>query len=599
MAAFTTPSFVHQFIRFVLSPVETARHYTLEKFRGDLLAGLTVGAVAVPQSMAYAIIAGVPPVYGLYTMIIQGVITGLFTSSRFASAGPINTQSLLAGSIAVRIVDPGNVELYVSYVILLTFVKGVMQLAFAFAGLASLVRYVSRSVIIGFTGGAGVLIAAGQIANFLGYSAPKSAEAWPGLPGIIQQLLPGLHQTDWRSVLIGTGVVVLILIGKRISPLLPAPLIGVILSAVVVWAMGWLGEVLTIRPLPQGLPAFMIPDFGLLDAQQMEAILGGALALSLLGLMEVYAISKSLGGRVGDRVSGHRELVVQGMTNTVSSFFQCIPGSASFSRSALNFQAGAQTQFSGVIAAVFVAVVFLSLAPLARYVPMSSLAAVLFVVALGLIDWRFFLRMRQASRTDAAVYLATFIATLLLPLQYAVYIGIFLNIALYLRKASRLHMAEMVQDETGGQFSERPLMDRMGNRQVIFLQLEGDLFFGVADELQDRLNFIAGGPVRVVILRMKRTHMIDATVLGVLEQFIKDMRKRDRHVLFCGIRPELMQSLAAYGLVELAGKENVFAANRDVYSSAKQALARAQELVGASIDAGSIDVTEDEWAYEI
>ena len=198
------------------------------------------------------------------------------------------------------------------------------------------------------------------------------------------------------------------------------------------------------------------------------------------------------------------------------------------------------------------------------------------------MDWRYFRRVARTSRGDFAVLIGTFLATLLVPLAYAVFVGIALNLALYLRKASHLHMHEMV-DTPAGPFIERPVSDRHGSRRVMFLQLEGDLFFGLADELGDRLSALGRSGVRVVVLRLKRTHSIDSTVLSVLEDFVKQMRDRDAYVLLCGVRPELKERLDAFGITALIGDEHTFEVGYGVFSSAKRALQRARRP-GAGVD---------------
>jgi SulP family sulfate permease len=264
--------------------------------------------------------------------------------------------------------------------------------------------------------------------------------------------------------------------------------------------------------------------------------------------------------------------------------------------------AGAQTRFAGAMLSIIVALTVLVAGGLARFIPLASLAAILFVVAYGLIDWRYFRRVLHTDRADGWVCGLTFAATLLIPLEYAVFVGVFFNLALYLRRASRLHMAEMVRTPAGP-FQERPLRDRIGEQPVMFLQLEGDLFFGVADELQSRLNKIANSPVRVVVLRMKRTHFVDSTVLHVLEQFAENMKSRDRHVLLCGIDAELIDRLQSYGLVDQIGPENIFRTRYGVFTSAKMALRRAEQLVGHSIDTDTLtdeDLDDTEgWTYVI
>jgi len=586
-------------------------HPNWRNVRADAMAGLTVAVVAVPQSMAYAIIAGVPPEYGLYTVIFQCLIGSLFNSQKFLSVGPINTQSLLVASTvtqAMRVFGDLTPEqynmFYLQLTIALTLLKGVMQMGMAFMRLGALVRYVSTSVIVGFTAGAAVLIAAGQVNNFLGFSVQRSSDNWPGLVGVVQRLLPHMHEIQWWAVGLGVGALVIMIVLRMISRMLPGPLIAVVATAAAVGAFGLTQEDLPlVKPLPSGLPSFTVPAEGL---AQWDVLLGGALALSLLGLMEAYSIGKAIVLKTGQRISANRELFSQGTTNLVTSFFQCIPGSGSFSRSALNHYAGAATCFSGVFNSLFVAAIFLGAGPFATYIPMTALAAVLFVIAAGLIDWRYMRRLLHTDRADAAVCMGTFAATLFLPLSYAVFLGIFLNIALYLRRASSLHLVEMVQTASGP-YEERPIEEdhevgeRRNQRQVMLLQLEGDLFFGLADELQDRLATVRASEAKVVIIRLKRTHSIDATALGVLDQFVIDMRAEDRYVLVCGLRTEMINRMARFGLAATIGEENIFPAQFGVFTSTKQALRRAKEIIGSSIDEDGFEKQDQMqgWAYQI
>jgi SulP family sulfate permease len=388
-----------------------------------------------------------------------------------------------------------------------------------------------------------------------------------------------------------------IVVGRWVSRFVPSYLIGVVLAAGVVGVMGWTGgEVPLIERIPPSLPGFEWPA---VSWGMAERLFGGALALAIIGMLETVAIAKNIATHTGERVSANQEFFAQGVTNFASSFFQCIAGSGSFSRSALDHAAGAETRFAAVYNAGFVAAIFLLFGAWARYVPQAALAAVLFVIAYGLVEWRYFLRLARTSASDSVVCFVTFIATLVAPLEYAIFIGIFLNIGLYLRQASRLHLHEMIQSP-GGPFVETPIHDRSGHKQILFLQVEGDLFFGVADELQDRLTGIARSGVRVVILRLKRTHSVDTTCLHVLEQFAKQMQDRGGHVILCGVRTDLMGVLKGYGLVQLLGRENVIGSGVGVFESAKQAIQRAKKLVQASVDTRRIEVEmEQEPSYEI
>ena len=572
--------------------------YRPKTLRRDALAGLSVAVLELPQAVAYAVVAQVPPQYGIYTSIVHGVLAALFSSNEHLASGPTNTQSLLVAAAVSQIVDPGNAELYLQLVIGIGLIKGLIQLLFAAARMGNLVRYVSSSVMVGFAAGAGVLIAVGQVPSFLGIEVGE-ARRLPGVVGEVEAWLPHLRDVNPLAVALGCGTLLIVLAMRWASPLLPGPLVGVVLPAAAVWLAGWTAaEVPLLGPLPEGVPWPAWPEMSLAHA---EALLGGAFALALLGMIETVSIGKVLTSRAGEgRINANQEFFAQGIANAVGSFFHAIPGSASFTRSALNQMAGGQTRLAAVFGAGFVLAIFLLFADAARYVALPSLAAILFVIAYTLIDWRAIRRIVASSREDAVVCGITFAAALLLPLAYAIYVGIFLNIALYLRQASRLHLAEMVHTPAGP-FLERPIRDKTGDQQVMFLQLEGDLFFGVADELQDRLTALAHSGLRVVILRLKRTHSIDATVLGVLERFIQQMHQRQAHVLLCGVKPDLMERLESYGLLAKLGKPNVFPAAYGVFTSAKQALQRAKQLLSSSLDADHIrEMDEREgWAFEI
>jgi SulP family sulfate permease len=579
---------------------ESTRGYNQSKLRQDILAGLTVSVVALPQAMAYAFIADVPMQYGVYAVIIQCFVGSLFNSQKFLSLGPTNTQSLLVASTVTRLAG-GHPALYLQLVIGLTLIKGLMQVTMACARLGGLVRFVSQSVIIGFTAGAGVLIAAGQVNWLLGFSVQRSKEQYPGIVGIIQRLIPHLHEIKPMSIVVGVGCLAIVIGVRRLAKLAPGPLLAVVVAAVFVAAMGLTNDQLPLmKQLPSASEALRIFEVPSLTMGQVEQLLGGAMALALLGLLEAYSIGKTIAAKTGQTINANQELLSQGMTNVFSSFFQCIPGSGSFARSALNHYAGAATAYAGIFNAIFVATIFLLFSRWATFIPMASLAAILFVIAFGLLDYKYFFKLCRSNKADAMVYAITFLATLFIPLSYAVFVGIFLNLALFIQRSSQLHIAEMVRS-SAGPFVEQPLQEKQGRRSVLFLQMEGDLFFGVADELRARLTRIHLSGARVVIFRLKRTHAIDSTVMQVMEDFVKQMIESGRYVVLCGVRDDLMDEMKQYGLVGTIGMENVFPTSYGVFASAQRALDRAKELVGGSIDASEIADQEDleGWSYEI
>jgi len=562
--------------------VRTFRTYRARDLPHDLLAGLTVSVVDLPQSMAFAVIAGVPAVYGLYTAIFLAFLGALFTSSRFLSVGPTNTQSLLIAATVSRLTD--DPDMYVQLVIALAFVKGAIQLLFAAVRMGQFVRYVSATVMIGFTAGAGVLIFAEQVPNFLGFARTHGgAEHLPGVLDVFRDVAQHTADINPHALILGAGSLLVMLLLRRVSEVIPGPLIAVGLSAIVVANAGWT-DVTVVGALPHGLPAIQLPE---LDVPTIERLLPGALALALLGMLESVAIAKSIAHKTGQRIDADQEFFGQGFANLVGSLFQSMPGSGSFSRTALQYTVGARTRVASLFCAVANAVFFLALAPLAHDIPLASLAAILFYVAYKLIDGRAIWRILRSSRTDAVVTLVTFGSALLLPLTYAIYVGIFLNLALYLKRASQLHLLQMVPVAASG-FREEPVdPGEEPDDDILILQLEGDLFFGVADELEDRLRAIEAGPTRVVIFRLKRTHSIDAAILFVLDRFVERMHRGDRHVLLCGVPSDARKALRGFGLEERLGEDQVWAAVPDTFSTTRMALDRARALIGKPAHHGS------------
>ncbi|HUH05584.1 MAG TPA: SulP family inorganic anion transporter [Kofleriaceae bacterium] len=564
------PSLLRRALEPFMPPVRAIRGYRRADLPHDVVAGLTASVVDLPQSMAFAVIAGVPPVYGIYTAIVLGFFGALFSSSRFLAVGPTNTQSLLIAAIVTRLTDDPAV--YLRLVIALGLIKGVIQLAFAAARLGRLVRYVSGSVMIGFTAGAGLLIFLEQLPSFLGEGEPMHISRLPAALGRAHDVIASLGAAQGSAIAIGVGALAVLLIAQRLRPWVPGPLLAVAGGAFVVRVFHL--DVPTIGWLPRDLPALSLPGVSL---GELEALFAGALALALLGMLESVAIAKSIARRTGQSISPDQEFFGQGVANLAGSLLQCMPGSGSFSRTALQYAVGARSRFASVARALFNLTFFLLLAPLARHIPLAVLAAILFHVAFSLIDVRTIGRIVRTSRGDAAVCLATLASTLVLPLAYAIYAGIFLNLVLYLRQATQLRLARLV--EAGPVFSETPVVRIAPDEQGVYmLQLDGDLFFGIEDELATRLREIGSSKVEVAVFRLKRTHFIDSNVLLAFEQFVDNMHQQQRHVVFCGVRPSVLRQMRSIGLYDQVGEDNIFAARRGAFSGARVAMTRARAL---------------------
>jgi sulfate permease, SulP family len=562
------------------APWRTARQYRLVDLRGDLSAGLTSAVVDFPQAMALSLIAGVPPIHGVYAAIVLGFVGALFTSSRVLAVGPTNTQSLVTAAIVSRLT--GDPELYLQLVFGLTVLKGIFQLAFGAAGVGRVARFLSRSVMIGFTAAAGVLIVVSQLAPMLGLDIPRERAGLPGVIGAFSRIAAELAEADPRALALFALSLALMLASRRLSPLVPGPLLALVAGALAVslFRLGEGADPVALAPaLPRGLPRPALPQ---LTSSQIETLLAGAVALALLGALETVSIGRTAAGRTRKAINPDQEFFSQGLANLIGGVLQCLPGSASFSRTALLVRAGAQTRFAGLYGSVLTALMLLVFADLGRFVPLASLAAVLSVIGISLIDLRAIARI---SAGDALVCLSTLAAALLLPLAYAIYVGVFLNLAVYLRKASHLHVHELVP-AGDGTFAERPLARDGKSERLVFLQLEGDLFFAVADELAGRLTQLADDGARVVILRLKRAHWVDASVLFVLDHFAQVMRERGGYVILCGVRPELRTQLHDFGLSATIGEENILGTQPGVFASARAAYARGEALLLTSLRPG-------------
>ncbi len=575
---------------------QAARGYRPGFLRGDTAAAVTVALVAVPQSMAFAAIAGLPPVYGLYTAVVVTLVGGLLTGSPQLHVGPTNTMSLLTASalVALATVDSdASAAERIQTAALLALLAGLMQIAFALGRMGELVRFVSRSVIVGFSAGAGMLIVVSQLPPFLGVDLSATHSDLGGALGQLHRLGQAVvsHGAAPARPAVAVGLVSLTaaLVCRKVARWAPRYLLAVVAGALTVYFMKWDDQDLAlVGALPAGLPAFALPS---LDWHSYRPLLASAFAIALVGMIEVCGISKTLAAKTGHRVEPNQEFLSIGVANVLGGCFRCLPSSGSYSRSALNQEAGARTRFAGVASALLTAGVFLLAAPAAAFIPMASIAAILFPIAWGLVDLGYVRKLTRSNRADLWVCVATFAATLALPLEIAVFTGVFLTLALYLRRARQLYITEMVSGDDSRHpagWTERPLRANVAcnpHRAVSFLQIEGNLFFASADDLQDRfIRVLAQKEIRVLILRLKRTHMVDATVMHTLEAFARQMRGEGRHLILCGLRPRMCERMIAYGLDGVIGRENLIVSGEQPFDAARAAVKRAHTLVDAAAE---------------
>jgi sulfate permease, SulP family len=556
-------------------PFETIRRdwagYTLSMAKPDLQAALTVAAVALPQCMAYAVIAGLHPKYGLYAAILPVIISSLVGSSKFLVSGPTNAISMLVFS-ALAIVSIGGTTAILlpeseraAVVLTIALIAGGMQVAMSLARMGSLITFISHSVVIGFSTGAGVLIALNQVRNWLGLRF----EASPHFLANMRQTLAHLPETHWPSLALGAGVLVFVLAARRLAPRLPGPLVSIVLSAAAVAALDLeTAGVRLIGAIPRSLPPLSWPR---LDLETLNTLFMPSLGIAIIGLIEALSISKSLAEQSDEHVDGNREFLAQGLSNLSAAFFSGMPGSGSFTRSAVNHEAGARSRLAGALSGILILGTILLAAPYACFIPIPALAAILMIIAMSMIDGAAIKTTLLATRADRWVMGITFLAAVLLELGSAVFVGVFLSIMLFLRRVSNPYVDQVVPREKDNRLVPRRLGGRHCPQATIF-RMEGALFFGAIEKLEAAfLEAESSTQSKIVILIVRHVHYVDATVAHALRRFVQNSTRAGHHVIIADPRSQtVLQTFLLSGVLAIMEQDHLT-------SSAAEAIALAFE----------------------
>jgi len=561
--------------------VSDLARYARSDLRGDAAAGLTLAVTGLPQVMAYALIAGVPPIYGIYTAVVSCIVGAAFGSSRHLVTGPTNATCMVLFSLTAPYIPQGN---HVEVVLLMTLMAGVVKLAFGLLRLGQVVRYVSNSVVVGFTAGVGILTAGNQLQNLLGVTI-DSADA-----GRFHQVLLATAaeagNTDFHALAIATLTVLMVVFLPRVSPKLPAPLLSVVASGVLVYVLGWhergVSILSDIAPIERRFNIFHFPDLlrpsvfpGALGL--VRSLSGGAVALAILGLVEAATSSRAVAASSGQRLNFSREFAAQGISNIVGAFFLNLSSSGSFVRSAMNYRSGGRTRMAAVFSALFTALIVFALAPLANFIPKASLAGMLIVVVCTIVQKRRLDLALKAGGKSRTVLLATLLSTLVLPLQYAIFVGVFVSIVFLLKITGKTDLTILVPREDG-HFDEVPF-DQATPSPVLLVNMEGDLYFAAVEDLDYELQQALTPQTRVVLLRMKRLRAVGSTAMAILEHFWRILRERNVHLVVCGIEKTLEELMTRSGLRERIGEQNLFYADNTLFQSTGLALARARGIL--------------------
>ena len=539
--------------------------------RADLIAGLTGGLILVPQGVAFATIAGMPPEYGLYAAMLPAVIAALWGSSWHLVSGPTTAISIVVFATMSPLAEAGSAA-YVQLVLSLTFLVGVFQLLLGVFRFGTLVNFVSHTVVVGFTAGAAVLIAASQVKNFFGIAIPRGSS--------VAKVLQGLVEQAGHINLFITAVAVLTVVScvaaKRWWPKVPHMIVGMVSGSMLAFVLNaqWgveLTGISSIGALRVGLPPLSIPDLSAGTLQHLAPI---ALAVALLALTEAVSIARAMALKSGQRIDGNQEFIGQGLSNLAGSFFSGYASSGSFNRSGLNLAAGAKTPLAAVYSAVFLLLIMLFLAPLAKYLPVAAMAGILFVVAWGLIDFHAIGETLRASRSEAAILFTTLVATLTVELEFAIYIGVGLSLLMYLKRTSQPSLDDVkpVPGQMPPAFS-----DSTGLRdcpQLKIVRINGSIFFGAANHLQEALQRIdETEPHHAhVLLVASGINFVDLTGAHMLAQEAQRRRALGGALYLFNVKEEPLDMLRRSGAYDTIGAENFFAMGEDVMASVKSRL---------------------------
>ncbi|MFT5833914.1 MAG: SulP family sulfate permease [Cognaticolwellia sp.] len=530
--------------------------YNKTLFKGDLAAGLTVGVMLIPQGMAYAMLAGLPPIYGLYASIFPLIIYAIFGTTRQLAVGPVAMDSLLVAAGVGALAVAGTEE-YIALAILLAFMVGILLLVMGIFRLGFLVNFLSRPIISGFTSAAALIIASSQLKHLFGLNLERTTY----LHETLIEVGKNIGQTNLITLGIGiTGIVILKLI-KNYKPSFPSQLVVVVLGILTVWALGLHDKgVKIVSEVPQGLPSFGIPEITL---ENIQALIPIAITIALIAFMEAISVGKAIQAKHKNfEIDPNQELIALGLANIVGSLFKSFNVTGGFSRSAVNDQAGAKTGLAGVISAGLIVLTLLFLTPLFYYLPTAVLASIIIVAVLGLINIRMVKYLWLTDRTDFAMLLATFLGTLFLGMQWGVLVGIGLSLLVLLIKTTRPHYAVM------GKIPNEPHYKNISRfpeleiaEDTLIIRFDGGLYFANVGYFKDVIKKHIkekGDHLKAFFLDADSINNIDSSAVYVLEEIVDECRSRGIKFYIISVKGPVRDVLGKTKLMDKIGRNHFF-----------------------------------------
>jgi len=530
------------------------RLVTKDTLRADLIAGFTGAVIVLPQGVAFATIAGLPPEYGLYTAMVTPIIAALFGSSRHLISGPTTAISIVVFSSVSNHAEVGSPE-FVQLALTMTFLAGAYQFGFGLVRLGALVNFVSHTVVVGFTAGAALLIATSQMKNVLGIQIPKGEsfihtwyDVWLGLPNI-----------QINVVIIALATLFIALASKKFMPKLPNLLIGLVAGT----GLGFLlndpqNPIALVGTIPGQLPPVSMPDLSL---GTISMLAPEAFAVALLGLIEAVSISRAIATQSNQRIDANQEFVGQGLSNLFGSFFSSYAGSGSFTRSGVNYSAGAVTPMSAIFAAIFLMLIVVLVAPYMAYMPITAMGGVILLVAYNLIDKKAIAHVLHASKNETAVLLTTFFATLFLELEFAIYFGVLLSLVLFLACTSMPEIVTLAPDSKGEKRTMIPVTSKPVNQcpQLKIIRIDMSVYFGSVNHIQNRLQQISESEhINHILIDADGINGIDLSGVEMLVSEAKRLKKLGGGLYFAGLKPRVYENISESAMIAHIGNAYFF-----------------------------------------
>jgi SulP family sulfate permease len=525
--------------------------------RSDAVAGLTGAIIVLPQGIAFATLAGLPPQYGLYAAMVPAIVAALFGSSWHLVSGPTNVISIFLFASLVPLADPGSRE-YISLALTLTFLVGAMQLAMGLARMGALVNFISHTVVVSFTAGAACLIIAAQLKHFFGVDIPSGASfARSGY-----EFAAHLDRVNPWTAAVGAATLLAGMLCRQVSPRFPYMIVAMIVGAAAAALLNAaFGEARTgiamVGALPASLPALSAPD---LSGEAIRKTLPVALAVTILALTEAVSIARAIAVKSGQRLDGNQEFIGQGLSNLAGSFFSAYASSGSFNRSGVNFESGARTPLAAALSAVMLVPILFVVAPLAAHLPLTVMAAILFLVAYGLMDFRYIARVLRTSRQETGVMLVTFLAALFASLEFAIYAGVLLSLMLYLTRTSRPLVLDVKPDPAPDSYHFTADSGLPDCPQLKMLRVNGSLFFGAVDHVRGALEQVDALEPRQkhVLIMASGVNFVDLAGAEMLAQEARRRRGMGGALYFYRMKDAVRSLLERGGYLREIGQDNLF-----------------------------------------